>query len=171
VLLEGREGSGAGQWDLASAGKRSQGCGGAGHAQRWGSRSGGGRKQGRGARRKGKELTGGSRLAERERERREGAARAGKLGRQGPRGERKERQASGSAWARQKRERRGSPREREMVLGRVGLPFSLLSFSSFPTHKLFKQFYLNPNKFEFKPYKLNTRKTMLQHECTNMLTF
>jgi hypothetical protein len=129
------------------------------------------RKQGRGARRKGKELTGGSRLAKRERERREGAARVGKLGRHGPRRERKERQASGSAWAREKRERRGSPREREMVLGRVGLPFSLLSFSSFPTLKLFKQFYLNTNKFEFKTYKLNTRKTMLQHECTDMLTF
>jgi hypothetical protein len=29
-LLEGREGSGAGQWDHASAGERAQGCGGAG---------------------------------------------------------------------------------------------------------------------------------------------
>jgi hypothetical protein len=28
---------------------------------------------------------------------------------------------------------------------------------------------LNPNKFEFKSYKLNTRKIMLQHECTNNL--
>jgi hypothetical protein len=47
--------------------------------------------------------------------------------------------------------------------------FPLLSFF-FSILKPFKQTYLNPNKFEFKPYKLNTRKLMLQHECTNMLT-
>jgi hypothetical protein len=28
---------------------------------------------------------------------------------------------------------------------------------------------LNSNKFEFRPYKLNTNKTMPQHECTNKL--
>jgi hypothetical protein len=30
--------------------------------------------------------------------------------------------------------------------------------------------YLNSNKFKSKPYKFNTRKIMLQHEFTNMLT-
>jgi hypothetical protein len=30
--------------------------------------------------------------------------------------------------------------------------------------------YLNSNRFEFKFHKLNTRKIMLQHQCTNMLT-
>jgi hypothetical protein len=29
--------------------------------------------------------------------------------------------------------------------------------------------YLNSNKFEFKSYKLHTRKAMLQHECTSKL--
>jgi hypothetical protein len=47
--------------------------------------------------------------------------------------------------------------------------FLLLSFF-FSILKLFKQNYLNSHKFELKPYKLNTRETMLQHECTNMLT-
>jgi hypothetical protein len=28
---------------------------------------------------------------------------------------------------------------------------------------------LNSIKFEFKSYNLNTNKTMLQHECTNIL--
>jgi hypothetical protein len=46
-LLEGREGSGAGQWGLASAGKGTQGCGGATHGQRQSSRTGEGEKQGR----------------------------------------------------------------------------------------------------------------------------
>jgi hypothetical protein len=40
---------------------------------------------------------------------------------------------------------------------------------SFPTLKLFKQFYLNSNKFEFKPYTPNTIKTMRRHECTSKL--
>jgi hypothetical protein len=39
--------------------------------------------------------------------------------------------------------------------------FSSLLFFFFPTLKLFKHNYLNSNKFEFKPYKLNTRKAML----------
>jgi hypothetical protein len=69
--------------------------------------------------------------------------------------------------------RRAGPRGRKEA-GRAGLAglsslFLLLSFF-FSILKLFKQNYLNSNKFELKPYKLNTRKTMLQHECTNMLT-
>jgi hypothetical protein len=54
--------------------------------------------------------------------------------------------------------------ERELV----GLPSLPLLFFLFSTLKLFKQFYLNSNKFESKPYTLNTNKTMLQ-ECTNKL--
>jgi hypothetical protein len=62
----------------------------------------------------------------------------------------------------------GPRREREGV---VGLGWLLLSslFFLFSTLKLFKQLYLNSNKFEFRPYKLNTNKTMPQHECTNKL--
>jgi hypothetical protein len=45
-LLEGREGSGAGQWDLASAGKRAQGCGGAGPRPGTGGRAGGEKNRG-----------------------------------------------------------------------------------------------------------------------------
>jgi hypothetical protein len=48
--------------------------------------------------------------------------------------------------------------------------FIFLLFFFLSTLKPFKQIYLNSNKFEFKPYKLDTRKIMLQHECTNMLT-
>jgi hypothetical protein len=52
----------------------------------------------------------------------------------------------------------------------VGLA-GLFSFPFlFSKLNLFTQIYLNSNKFEFKPYTLNTNKTMLQHECTNMLT-
>jgi hypothetical protein len=43
---------------------------------------------------------------------------------------------------------------------------SLLLFFFFSTLKVFKQFHLNSNKFEFKP---NTNKTMRQHECTSKL--
>jgi hypothetical protein len=70
------------------------------------------------------------------------------------------------------RKKRGGEMGRGERAGPRGLGcFLFLFFSfSFPTLKLFKQFYLNPNKFEFKSYKLNTRKAMLQHECTNMLT-
>jgi hypothetical protein len=67
---------------------------------------------------------------------------------------------------------KAGPREGEgRRVGLAGLSslFLLLSFF-FSILKLFKQNYLNSNKFEFKPYKLNTRKIMLQHECTNMLT-
>jgi hypothetical protein len=56
-------------------------------------------------------------------------------------------------------------------LGPTGLAafFSSSFLFSFPTLKLFKQFYLDSNKFEFKPYTLNTNKTMHQRECTNKL--
>jgi hypothetical protein len=71
-----------------------------------------------------------------------------------------------------RRGRRGSPRERERErgfwAGCWALSFSS-SFLFFSTLQLFKQFHLNSNKFEFKPYTLNTNKTMLQHECTNKL--
>jgi hypothetical protein len=94
----------------------------------------------KGKKRRTEELTGGDSRSEREEERERGRARAEERGGVGP-----------GCW--------------------VGLP-SLLSSSFlffFSILKLFKQNYLNSNKFEFKPYKLNTRKTMLQHECTNML--
>jgi hypothetical protein len=65
------------------------------------------------------------------------------------------------------RERRAGPRREEKRAGGVAglgclLFFLLLSFF-FSTLKLFKQFYLNSNKF-----KINAQ-TMLQHECTNKL--
>jgi hypothetical protein len=69
-------------------------------------------------------------------------------------------------------EKGAGPREgegRRVGLARLSSLFLLLSFF-FSILKLFKHNYLNSNKFEFKPYKLNTRNTMLQHECTNMLT-
>jgi hypothetical protein len=74
-------------------------------------------------------------------------------------------------WAAGRGERRGNPRERERggFGPAAGLFPSLLLFFFFSTVKLFKQFYLNSNKFEFRPYKLNTNKTMPQHECTNKL--
>jgi hypothetical protein len=66
----------------------------------------------------------------------------------------------------------GKERRGEMLGWLAGcwalLPLLLLFFSftqSIQTN------YLNSNRFEFKSYKLNTRKKiMLQHECTNMLT-
>jgi hypothetical protein len=63
-------------------------------------------------------------------------------------------------------------REGEFGLGWAAFPFffPFLLFLFFSTLKLFKPIYLNSNKFEFKPYKLNTRKIMLQHECTTILT-
>jgi hypothetical protein len=54
------------------------------------------------------------------------------------------------------------------LLGWAGCSFPSLFFL-FSTLKLFKQLYLNSNKFEFRHYKLNTNKTMPQHECTNKL--
>jgi hypothetical protein len=100
----------------------------------------------------------------------------------------------GSVWAREKREERepvregerlgpsvahagrgeergpeGGEREGVWAAGCWALFFSS-SFLFLSHTQLLKQIYLNSNKFKFKPYKLNTRKTMLQHECTNMLT-
>jgi hypothetical protein len=60
--------------------------------------------------------------------------------------------------------RRGGPREKR---GWTGWAL-FFSFSLFHLN-LFTQIYLNSNKFEFKPYKFNTEKTMLQHECTTNL--
>jgi hypothetical protein len=76
-----------------------------------------------------------------------------------------------------KGERRGSPREKgewagvahagrgrgKGELGRARRGFGLLSLLPSPFlflfyTQLFKQNYLNSNKFEFKPYKLNTKK-------------
>jgi hypothetical protein len=87
----------------------------------------------------------------------EGGVEKGRPGVDGPRGE----------------ERGEGARERERGRGGFGpaaglFPFLLLFFF-FSTLKLFKQFYLNSNKFEFKPYTPNTNETMLQHECTNKL--
>jgi hypothetical protein len=79
-----------------------------------------------------------------------------------PTRERREREELGRV------ERRGEGKEGRAERS-FGLPFPFSFLFFFPTLKLFKQFYLNSNNFEFKPYKLNTRKTMLQHECTNKL--
>jgi hypothetical protein len=76
----------------------------------------------------------------------------------------------GAAHAEEKEEGRAGPRVRErrgVWAGWVVL-FSFLFFS-FPNSIPIQTIYLNSNKFEFKPYKFNTRKTMLQHECTNIL--
>jgi hypothetical protein len=67
------------------------------------------------------------------------------------------------------------PRVRKRGFGLLGCRAAVLFSSSssflflFYT-QTFKQNYLNSIKFEFKSYKLNTRRKMLQHECTNMLT-
>jgi hypothetical protein len=65
------------------------------------------------------------------------------------------------------RERKGQPqgkrkREQAGLQGWAAALFSFLFFFSF-------SFLHTNHKFEFKPYKLNTRKIMLQHECTNKL--
>jgi hypothetical protein len=88
----------------------------------------------------------------------------------GARGEERGCWASGSAWARGKERKEGArERGRERGFGLVaGLLLSFLSFF-FSTLQPFKQIYLNSNKFESKPYTLNTNKTMLQHECTSKL--
>jgi hypothetical protein len=79
------------------------------------------------------------------------------------------------AWARKEERERESPRVRErrgkkgIGLGQgfgVGLlPFIPFPFFLYSTHS--NKHHLNSNKFEFKSDKLNTRKIMLQHECTN----
>jgi hypothetical protein len=114
---------------------------------------------------------------------REGEGAQLRLGRTGPgaahagrgevkRGPREKGKHWAVGWAAGKGRREGPERRREKGwVGLAGLSslFLLLSFF-FSILKLFKQNYFNSKKFEFKPYKLNTRKTMLQHECTNMLT-
>jgi hypothetical protein len=57
--------------------------------------------------------------------------------------------------------RRG--RRADQAAGLGCLPFFLLLSFFFSTLKLLKQFYLNSNKFEFKPYTLNTNK-----QCSSM---
>jgi hypothetical protein len=78
--------------------------------------------------------------------------------------------SSGLAHAGRK-ERPGMERgeKREGVLGWAGLLLGwlLLSFPFLFYTQTSKQTHLNSNKFEFKSDKLNTRKIMLQHECTN----
>jgi hypothetical protein len=71
-----------------------------------------------------------------------------------------------------KKERERGPAGKERTGGMLGCwaaaPFSSLLFFLFYPQTI-QTIYLNSNKFEFKPYKFNTRKTMLQHECTNIL--
>jgi hypothetical protein len=140
----------------------------------FGSRCVPGRK---GEQRRTEELTRGATLPARGKER-EGSARGAGL-------------VAGPAHAGREK-KRGLERERERGVGQrgpggrngreeeswagprgFGLPFlfSFLSFFSFSpsTLKPFKQNYLNSTKFEFKPYTLNTNKTMRQHECTSKL--
>jgi hypothetical protein len=65
------------------------------------------------------------------------------------------------------------PREREEEFGLLGWAAALFFFPFFflfPFHTQAIQTIPFEFKFEFKPYTLNTKKTMLQHECTNMLT-
>jgi hypothetical protein len=89
------------------------------------------------------------------------------------RAERREKRswATGEVLARERNEgeARAGRAEKKKKRGLLALSFSSLLFFFFLTLKLFKQFYLNSNKFEFKPYTPNTNKTMLQHECTNKL--
>jgi hypothetical protein len=81
--------------------------------------------------------------------------------------------ASGLAHSGRKGRRGEGPTVRKRGFGLLAAAAVLLSSSfSFPFlfyTQTFKQNYLNSIKFEFKSYKLNTNKTMLQHECTNIL--
>jgi hypothetical protein len=89
-----------------------------------------------------------------------GAAHAGK-GKEG-----------GCAGPRERKERgKGSPREKGEWAGLGGGLgcLALLLLLSFSFTQSIQTNYLNLNRFEFKPYKLNTRKIMLQHECTSKL--
>jgi hypothetical protein len=176
---KGRLGCWPGRGLGCGSGERAQERGGAG-PRPVAERPAGEEETGEGKERRGKELTRGAnspereerkraalsgetgadrraRVAAREREGRErgvaGLGRSG-LGR-GPRG----REGRGESWAAGEGEERG--------LGRLGWAL-FLSFS-FPNSIPIQIIYLNSNKFEFKPYKFNTRKTMLQHECTNIL--
>jgi hypothetical protein len=95
------------------------------------------------------------------------SAGSGSWAERGPRGKREE---GGRREGRPtgKREKENRPGWDTVWAGLAAFLFSLLFF--FSLLKPFKHNHLNSNKFEFKPYKLNTRKAMLQHECTNMLT-
>jgi hypothetical protein len=74
-----------------------------------------------------------------------------------------------AALGRGKKEREREPAGKERKGGMLGCCSLLFSsfFLFYP--QTIQTIYLNSNKFEFKPYKFNTRKTMLQHECTNIL--
>jgi hypothetical protein len=88
---------------------------------------------------------------------------SGRSPRGGKRGKRGESWASGGPCGREGKGRLGWAKA-------AGLGCLLLFFFlSFFCTQTIQTIYLNPNKFEFKSYKLNTRKIMLQHECTNNL--
>jgi hypothetical protein len=76
---------------------------------------------------------------------------------------------------RRERAREGKERgEGSWAVGREPAQESWAAFLSSSFSFLFplltiQTIYLNSNKFEFKPYKFNTRKIMLRHECTNNL--
>jgi hypothetical protein len=154
------------------SGEGAQGRGGAGPRPTTGGRAGGERNRG-GGKEKGEEEPDARALAGSGRKGGEiGAARVEKrMGRPWPMREEGEMGLGVSLGQGKEREEREPARERER--GGFGpaaglFPFLLLFFF-FSTLKLFKQFYLNSNKFEFKPYTLNTIKIMLQHECANKL--
>jgi hypothetical protein len=121
-------------------------------------------KKGRGGE---KALTGRGQRSVRERGGRASAARAGRkwAGAQPTR----EKGKRGESWASGKLGPGGERREKGLE-GREGVWAAGLSFLFLFYTQTFKQNYLNSNKFEFRSYELNTRKIMLQHECTNMLT-
>jgi hypothetical protein len=96
----------------------------------------------------------------------------GKEKRKGARGREKDLGRRWPTWGGERRERAGPRGEERGKKGKgrpkgFGSPFLLFFF--FSTFKPFKQIYMNSNKFEFKPYKLNTNKTMRQYECTSKL--
>jgi hypothetical protein len=101
------------------------------------------------------------------------------LGLGGPCGERRERR--GKHWAGVERRKgwwacagRGRAGPRERGKGKQAGCWALPSSFSFPFSLLLSTTQTNlfefKKKLEFKSHELNTKKTMLQHECTNMLT-
>jgi hypothetical protein len=100
-------------------------------------------------RKRGEEARGGKKKGER------------KLGREWPTREKEGGRGAGP--------RRLGPGKRERERFGADRLLSSSPFLIFSTLQLLKQIHWNSNKFEFKPYKLNTRKIMFQHECTNML--
>jgi hypothetical protein len=88
----------------------------------------------------------------------------------GPRCQREEREERRSGWGKRKWAGLAHAGEEERKRRWAGLregnwaAFSFLFLSYTQTNSL------NSNRFEFKHYKLNTRKIMLQHECTSKLT-